>query len=201
MNITMSDIRSAAADALLAEYEQGVTEQHNSDRILEYYSKCGCDWAVRDGFNPGRDYWCGVAVGWAYVMLGEHIDETTCYDIRLRHSIAQNMMPSTTRLAGKGPKSWPSIGIPAFKRIDFEDIERGDICVVATGRTTREWGDHITLATGSPNLDADIPSYPTVEGNVGDKIVKRRRKFTQTAVVYRVGIEHLTGSMTKEIDG
>jgi len=200
----MPKIRAAAADALLEEV--GVSEDDNPHRIYEYVEQCGAQWDLDWNPDNGFDrsvYWCGYAAGWAYIRCGRFIENTSaCYDIRMRHGITTNVMGSTSRLAGKlnaNGDPWASLAVPPFERIHFEDIQKGDICVVATGRKVREWGDHITLATGAPDMDKEVPDYPTVEGNIGDNVITGRREFAETAIVYRPGIEHMTGTLKKEL--
>lgn len=199
MSKLIEQIGKAAVQVAHREWKSVVVDPDNGDRIQDYYEKSGAGWAVEDGYQEAIDFWCGVFAGYCFEHAREFINGSACIDLSLQTVVGQEFFPSTTRLAGRGPHSWEDVQLPAPQVVDPAGIQAGDIVVVSTGRTSREWGDHITLAQCTP----DGEKIQTIEGNArgtlgdstfGEGIVVNERSFAEIAVVYRLKKAHFVGS-------
>ncbi|MFB6372037.1 MAG: hypothetical protein ABEN55_02710 [Bradymonadaceae bacterium] len=158
----MSDVRSSAVDVALEEWERVVRDPQDRDRIKTYIREGGADWMLDGGrYVESENFWCGMFAAYCFQQVGEHLVDGQCVDLTLADGLGRQIFPSTARLVGRGPYPWTDFveGPPA--RISPEDIQRGDILLVKTGRTDRPYGGHVVLAEGPPE-DGKIP---TVEGN------------------------------------
>ena len=167
------NINDKLADALEDLWASGVYEER--DDHLDLLRKNGWAWAI----GKAEDY-CGHTVA----VAGRDL---------LRPDICYRTLPSNERLAGKGPKGSafdvkPEHPFPAH-------IRRGDIVTVNSTKN-RPYGTHIVLAMGPPD---DLGQFPTIEGNsngrrpdgsMGRGVVKKHRRASQVARVYRLGPVH-----------
>lgn len=203
MIYTLADIQSAATDCAADEWGRVVRDPHDAGRLVDYHEVSGAGWAVAGGYEEREDFWCGVFAGFCYARAGEYLEAGQCVDVGLKEVIGEQMFPSTTRLAGRGPYGWNHdklAGISAPVNVDPSDVRCGDIVVVRTGRTGRVWGDHVTLARGVMHGD-NIPTYEgnavgrLGDGSSGEGVIRAARPVADVAAIYRPQMDWFVGSV------
>lgn len=173
---------------------------HDARRITEYHRDIGADWTIDGRYRPGEDFWCGVFAGFCWNRAADHLQGDfvdAVSDIRLKEPVGTYFFPSTTRLAGRW-RPWSNYDLPAPMVIDPAHIRKGDLLLVYTGRTDREWGDHVCLARGAPT-GAEGQMVPTYEGNAtgrlgdgtnGEGVIANQQHFADIATVFRLRPRH-----------
>jgi len=141
--------------------------------------------------------WCGIFAGACFVQAGDFLDTEHCVDVKLKSQIASSCFPSCPRLASE--RRWEQCGVTPPERFDPKDVQRGDILILDTPRTSRPSGDHIMIALGGLQEDGTIPTiegnaYGTLgDGTYGEGVVKNNRPLERCLHAYRLRIEHFTG--------
>jgi len=203
----IKSIQRAAVDCALSEWRRVVRDQYKDpktgelyaydQRIVRYHTDSGAAWPVRDGYQENKDYWCGVFAAFCFASVGDYILQGQCVDLRLKPDIAKYVFPSTTRLDSAA--KWAQAGVEQARQMRVDQIRKGDVVVFSTGRTDRDEGDHVTLALG-PIIGDEID---VVEGNGwgllgdgtrGEGVVTNTRDVANIARVWRVRMQHFTGS-------
>lgn len=185
--------------------------------IAELIKRAGAPWMLNEEgkYKESDDiYWCGAAVAYFGSLVGDHLVEGKCVDVRLNPEIGKYVLPSTYRLSSKA--KWKQAGVPMAQEIDKMKIQPGDIVTIYSGRVPKRehLGDHILLATSKVNrgrfssvegnTEGWLPGNPNDEstGVWGEGIIKRDhrgagskgpRKVEDVRKVYRLGVEHFVG--------
>lgn len=230
---SMKDIGKAIRQCAAAEWQKGIQDipngtewiegvdrenydpenpdgEHQGDpeRIVHYHESSGASWPTDDGYQEDRDFWCGVFGGFCASEVGNFLFNDRCVDLTLGDGIGKWMFPSTVRLRDFGPKSWAEVG-PGYRMpliVDPANARPGDFPIVKTGRTNREYGDHVTIC----RQPADGGIIRTFEGNAngrlpgdlgtGEGVVKGRWKYAQVGCVLRLRREHFQGGFLEKIE-
>jgi hypothetical protein len=200
MKYSGEQLRQAMLVMARREWARPVKSHRDTLRITEYWDACGWGRWLRanpgceDGYarvkNSGVDY-CGIFLGYCGLMVGQALEGDQCVPVRLRHGVANHVLPSTYRMTEAA--KWKAAGLATLEPIAVRAIEPGDIITVSTGRG-KHYGDHFAI------VDEVIPgAVCTIEGNttgtLGDRtdghgVVFRTRPFSGIRRVYRLGPEH-----------
>jgi hypothetical protein len=202
----MQDVRSTAVDVALEEWSKAVRDPKDRDRIKTYIRESGAGWMLDGGrYVESEDYWCGCFAAYCYSRVGDYLHDDRCVDLTLVEGLGRQIFPSTVRLAGRGPYPWEDYDVEPPERLDPQDIQRGDIVLVSTGRTDRPFGDHVTLARGS--LEDGV--VKTVEGNSshgvlgngqpGEGVCRAKWEVDDIDLVLRLDAQHFEGEYLSEI--
>jgi hypothetical protein len=200
MKYTGEQLRHAMLVMARREWHRPVKSVGNQARITEYWDACGwgrwlrasagCESGYRLQRGSGVDY-CGIFLAFCGLKVGEALEDGQCVPVRLRHGVANHVLPSTYRMTE--PEKWKAAGLPLLEPIASRAVMPGDIITVATGRG-KHYGDHFCI------VDEVIPgAVTTIEGNTtgllgnqqnGHGVVFRTRPFSAIRRVYRLGPEH-----------
>ncbi|MFP4600904.1 MAG: hypothetical protein ACLFVJ_21820 [Persicimonas sp.] len=195
-----TDVAQAAVDALCSLH--GL--QDDNKPALKWLTLDVIPWRAQ-GFEYW-DLWCATAAAWAYAHVGEHLVDGQCVDLTLDPMIAKYFWASTSRLVGKGTRTYESQGVEPPIEVDPADVRAGDVLLIYTGRTDRLEGDHVALARG-PHDDA-TNVIPTIEGNAQGKgpdgarmkgVVETSQSIDEIARVLRVPLSWMTGTYKDEL--
>lgn len=199
-------IRRAAVEVARREWSEVVRDEYTdpitgeafkaSPQIIDYHEDSGAAWPVADGYQEGRDFWCGVFVAYCYSQIGVFLEPGRCVDIRLKPRIAHFAFPSTSRL--DNPDKWREAGVTQAKRFEPESIQPGDVVVFRTGRTGRPAGDHVTIAEdfprhGSISVIEGNGWGPLGDGSEGEGVVRDTWSLEEVARVWRLDLHHFEG--------
>jgi len=204
---TMQDVRNAAVDVAIEEWERVVRDPQDRDRIKTYIRESGAGWMLDVGrYDESEDFWCGTFAAYCFQQVGDHLVDGQCVDLSLADGLGRQIFPSTVRLAGRGPYPWTDFADGPPERIDPEDVQRGDVLSVKTGRTSRPYGGHVVLAEGPP----ESGEIPTVEGNSshgvlgnnepGEGVCRAAWSVDDIGLALRLRKSHFTGTYLSEID-
>lgn len=183
---TIQDVRYAWADASIALWASVIREEAGDH--LDLLRENGWSWAI----DVDEDY-CGHTHAVAGRHIGDHLHPSMCVDVELRPDIRRRTVPSTIRLAGKGPKG--SAPEPDFEHPAPRHIDKGDLVTVGDG----PWGSHIVMAISKPNRKG---RFETIEGNstgkrgdstIGRGVVRKYRSTQDVKRVHRIKREHIRG--------
>jgi len=168
------NINYKLADSLEKLWASGVYEERGDHLAL--LTANGWAWAIPRGLTE----YCGHAI--AVAARGLLLDDI-CY----------RTLPSNERLAGHGPEG-SVFEVPPETPLP-QDIQRGDI--VTVNRTkNRPYGTHIVCAMSGVAASGE---FRTVEGNssgrradgtMGRGVVKKHRRASEVARVYRLTADH-----------
>jgi hypothetical protein len=204
MIYSIEQIRSAAIEAALVEWQDEITNVGSESRITAYFDNGGSTWrnwlraqsGCQNGYvyrqGSGVDY-CGMFVAWAYSRAGFFLAPHVCgaEKPRLKQGLVTHVFPSTYRLQSSA--RWTNGGAPPARPITSVNIQPGDVVVVMTG-ANKPYGDHIALALAAPSGG----NVELVEGNAQGSgpngpirgVVKRIRPLSKVARVYRLEAHH-----------
>ena len=154
-----------------AEWEADVKDP--SERINLYIkSSHGIGWSWEaDYVKNGQFAWCGAFAAWCHT--------------RVKFDIRKKIFPSCYRMY----QAWGQTS----RKIDPMKVQPGDIVVVYAAKRSIQ-GDHITLCVDNSDFGSD-GFITTIEGNAhgtfpdgsyGEGVIKRERKLTEFAHVYRL---------------
>ena len=143
-----------------------------SPRISTYIkTKEGAGWSWEsDYIKNGQFAWCGCFAAFAHKAV--------------KFPIRNKVFPSCYRMF----KAWSKTS----RSIDHVKVSPGDIVVVYTSKRSVQ-GDHITLCVDNSTINEGY--ITTIEGNAhgtlgdgeyGEGVIKRERKLTEFAHVYRL---------------
>lgn len=188
------EVGQAAVDAL---YTLHGLRDDDRPRLKTLTIEAGIGWRA-NGFAYWN-LWCATAASWAYMHVGDHLVDGQCVDLQLRYDVAKYFWASTTRLVGEGTRTYKSQGVAPPIYVEPEDVRAGDVLLIKTPRTEREWGDHVALARG-PLSDGVIPTIAGNEWGIGPDgermkgVVEGEREVSEIARIIRPPLEWLTGS-------
>ena len=202
-------MREALLKACLAEHERTIRSVGSEDRITEYFRGIGWGWAI-DEHCPGGVYddqirrnggrsvplnWCGIGPGFVGTrLLGDHLIDGQCVDVRLKPGIATSVMPSTMRL--EDLRRWEQAGVAPPGAAAMP--QRCDIITVETSGVRGLAGDHYAVV-----VDVDGETIHTVEfnatGELGDGtrgrgVVRRTRPVSKVRQICRLETIHFEGT-------
>lgn len=209
---SLEDVQLAAMRAAEAEVERVVRDPEDAERIEHYHRAAGVDWTLEGGeYDPTEDFWCGTFAGFAYRRVGQFLRESSCVNLAIREKITRWMFASTSRLRGRW-KTWRDVvGVPAPIILDPSEVRPGDLLLVYTGRTDREWGDHVCVVSGRPKKIDGEWTVPTVEGNasnirlgdgtIGEGVGRGSQTSADIAVALRPRPEYFEGALDVEYRG
>lgn len=166
--VTIEELRAGLAAAARAVWAQHIRDTQpgykgDIETLTNMINKSGAGWLLRGGrYDESKAMmWCGIFPAYCGAIIGDHIRDKICLDVRLKQRIGKYILPSTLR-PESGTK-WKEAGIPRFTRVlDPKKIQAGDLVTIYGGRKDEPWGDHWTIATGAPHKDG---WYPSIEGN------------------------------------
>ena len=206
MKYTGEQLRRAWLFVALDEHQKIVRSQGEEDRITEYFHRCGWQWALNEAAGgryseearrrrPDLLNWCGLFPAWCGLHVGLYLEPGQCVPVRLRHGVAQRVLPSTYR--AQSPDKWADAGIAPPAQVPHDEIAPGDIITVVTG-SGKPYGDHFAIV-----VDGEAESLLTVEGNAtgelgdgssGRGVIQRRRPIADVRRVYRLTEKHFEGA-------
>ena len=208
MTYTGEQLRRALLFVALDEHETTVRSQGEEDRITEYFHRCGWQWALNETAGgryseearrrrPDLLNWCGLFPAWCGLHVGLYLEPGQCVPVRLRHGVAQRVLPSTYR--AQSPDKWADAGIAPPAQVPHDEIAPGDIVTVVTG-SGKPYGDHFAIVV---DVSRDGAWIDTVEGNatgelgdgeVGRGVVTKVRSLADVVRVYRFDERHFEGA-------
>jgi hypothetical protein len=159
-----------ALDRAYAEWERVVIDP---DSRVDTYCKSreGSGWSWQADYSKNGQYaWCGFFAAFCHTAV--------------KFPIRQKIFPSCYRLY----KNWSKTS----RCIEHGKVQPGDIVVVYSSKRALQ-GDHITLCIDNSTINEGY--ITTIEGNAhgtlgdgeyGEGVIKRQRKFTEFAHVYRL---------------
>ena len=159
-----------ALDRAHAEWERVVVDP---DARVDTYCKSreGAGWSWQADYTHNGQYaWCGFFAAFCHTAV--------------KFPIRQKIFPSCYRLY----KNWSKTS----RSIEHSKVAPGDIVVVYSSKRALQ-GDHITLCIDNSTINEGY--ITTIEGNAhgtlgngeyGEGVIKRQRKFSEFAHVYRL---------------
>lgn len=163
-------------------------------KIEKYFERTGWQWFLdihSDGTytekTAGHPWqsWCGLFVGYCGKMMGRHMSDDQCVDIKVTDGVIRTVLPSCDRLGSL--RRWKSAGLDNIPEVKVDEIQRGDIVTVGEGRN----GEHITLAREGV-VDGEIRTISgngrglLGDGTQGEGVVKNIRDANEIARAYRL---------------
>jgi hypothetical protein len=214
--ITIEELRAGIVRAAQAAWTRHIRDTQpgykgDVETLTNMIRQSGAEWLLRGGLYDESKamMWCGIFPAYCGAIVGDHIREGVCLDVRMKPGIGKYILPSTMR--PESAAKWKEAGTARFTRItDPQQLQAGDLVTIYGGRKDEPWGDHWTIATGAPQDGW----YPSIEGNAygllgdgkswGEGVIVRDtrtlgakyppRTLAQIRRIWRLELHHFEGS-------